>query len=201
MPEHLQDLKRHLNIKIKEKLGGILSYRKKKSLLITIIMTFIIASLACGCGHKEDPELEEYKAAMTEFYDKLGEYDNAINSINPEAEDAKVQLLGILDQMNETYQTMAAATVPEAFSGIADLSVEAAEYMQKADEFYHMAYDNDFDGDSEMLAAQYYQRANNRAMVVLQVLHGEVPEGEGISVETQSTYEISIIEDSSTDGE
>ncbi len=175
---------------------------KNKSLKTCIIIAaFGICTLMGGCGKEQDPELEAYKQTMTEFYDKLTEYDGSMNSIDPAAEDAKVQLLGILDQMNETYRVMAAAPVPDQFSGIADISVEAAEYMQKADEFYHMAYDNEFDSDSEMLAAQYYQRANNRALVMLQVLHGEVPEGEGVSVETQSTYEFSTIDDSSTDEE
>ena len=87
--------------------------------------------------------------------------------------------------MNVTYKTMAETPVPEEFSGIADISVEAADYMQKANEFYHMAYDNDFDSDSEMLASQYYERANNRAMVILQVLHGEVPSVEGVSVDEE----------------
>ena len=171
--------------------------RKLYVLSIAIAVAFM---LLAGCGKKEDPELEAYRENMTSFYDRLSYYDNQINALDPDDEAAKLQLLDLLDQMNESYKTMAEATVPDQFSGIADISVEAAEYMQKADEFYHMAYDNEFDSDSEMLAAQYYERANNRAQVILQVLHGEVPEGEGISVETQSTYEFSTI-DSSTDGE
>ncbi len=151
-------------------------------------------SMLSGCGKKAtDPALEEYKASMTQFYDQLTFYDNSINAIDPESDGAKTELLGYLDQMNETYKTMAAATIPDEFSGISDIALEAADYMDKANEFYHQAYDNEFDNDSEALAAQYYQRANNRALVILQVLHGEVPEGEGISVETQSTYEISTI--------
>ncbi len=153
-----------------------------------------------GCGKQTDPALDAYKESMTAFYSDLSDYDSQINSIDPESDSAKYDLLDILDKMNETYRTMAAIEVPEEFSGIADISVEAADYMEKANEFYHMAYDNEFDEDSEMLASQYYQRANDRALIILQVLHGEVPEGEGISVETQSTYEISTI-DSSTDGE
>ncbi len=152
-----------------------------------------------GCGKKADPELDEYKKSMTEFYDSLTYYDKAINSIDPESENAKSELLGYMDEMNEAYGTMAGVKIPEAFSGISDIAVEAADYMQKADEFYHLAYDSEFDENSEMLASQYYQRANDRVLIMLQVLHGEVPEGEGISVETQSTYEISTIDDSSTD--
>ena len=171
---------------------------KKLNVCGTIIV--LVGLLVTGCGKKEDPELEAYRESMTTFYNDLNRYDNEINALDPDDEAAKIQLLDLLDQMNLTYKTMAETPVPDEFSGIADISVEAADYMQKADEFYHMAYDNEFDSDSEMLAQQYYERANSRASVILQVLHGEVPEGEGISVETQSTYEFSTI-DSSTDGE
>ena len=171
---------------------------KRLNVCGTIIV--LVGLLVTGCGKKEDPNLEAYRESMTTFYNDLNRYDNEINALDPDDEAAKIQLLDLLDQMNLTYKTMAETPVPDEFSGIADISLEAADYMQKADEFYHMAYDNEFDSDSEMLAQQYYERANSRASVILQVLHGEVPEGEGISVETQSTYEFSTI-DSSTDGE
>ena len=164
------------------------------------ISVVLLAALCAGCGKKTDPELEAYKESMTTFYDRLAEYDRSINAIDPDSETAGDELLVVLDEMNDTYKNMAAVEIPDEFSGISDIAVEAADYMEKANEFYHQAYDNDFDGDSEMLAAQYYQRANDRVLIMLQVLHGEVPEGEGITVETESTYEISTI-DEGTDGE
>ncbi len=160
-----------------------------------IITTALLTASIVGCGKKTSPELEAYKESMTLFYDKLTEYDNSINAIDPDSDTAGDELLVVLDQMNETYKTMAGVEIPEEFSGISDIAVEAADYMEKANEFYHQAYDGDFDSDSEMLAAQYYQRANDRVLIMLQVLHGEVPEGEGITVETESTYEISTIDE------
>ncbi|MBQ6415666.1 MAG: hypothetical protein IJJ65_05395 [Butyrivibrio sp.] len=88
---------------------------------------------------------------------------------------------------------MSELTIPEEFSGISDIAVEAADYMEMADQFYHEAYDNEFDGDSESLAGQYYQRANSRVLVMLQVLHGEVPTGEGVTVTTQDSIQFSTI--------
>ena len=87
--------------------------------------------------------------------------------------------------MNESYKAMAQIDVPEQFSGISELPSEASEYMQMANEYYHMAYDGEFDEDNEYLASQYYERANSRVQVILQVLHGEVPSGEGVSVDEE----------------
>ena len=122
---------------------------KRLNVCGTIIV--LVGLLVTGCGKKEDPKLEAYRESMTTFYSDLNRYDNEINALDPDDEAAKIQLLDLLDQMNLTYKTMAETPVPDEFSGIADISVEAADYMQKADEFYHMAYDNEFDSDSEML--------------------------------------------------
>ena len=158
-----------------------------------LIIAFVLAVFMTGCGSRNSEELEAYKVSMNEFYDKLAYYNSSINDIDPNSENAKYELLGYLDEMNEAYQTMAATEIPEEFSGISDIAKEAAEYMQMADEFYHQAYDGDFDEDSESLAAQYYERANARVMVMLQVLHGEVPEGEGVTVTTEDAYQFSTI--------
>ena len=154
-----------------------------KRVIASILAGALSCSILCSCGAKSDPALESYKENMEQFYSGLSYYDGQINSIEPEVEGAKEDLLNILDQMNESYKVMAELEVPEEFSGIEDLPAEASEYMQMADEYYHQAYDGDFDEDSEALASQYYQRANNRAMVILQVLHGEVPSLEGVSVD------------------
>lgn len=166
-----------------------------KALVKAVLLPVLSIAVLCGCGKSSNSaSLDEYKASMEDFYSKLSYYDSSINAIDPDSETAGQELLGYLDEMNSTYSEMAAISVPEEFSGIADIAVEAADYMQKANEFYHQAYDSDFDSDSEALARQYYERANNRAFVMLQVLHGEVPSGEGVSVETQSAYDMSTID-------
>ncbi len=170
-------------------------YIYKRAILIALILLFVPGTT--GCGSQISEELESYKAGMTEFYDKLAYYDSSINAIDASSDSAKTELLGYLDEMNDTYQKMAQMDVPEEFSGISDIALEAADYMQKALDSYHQAYDNDFDENSEMLASQYYERANSRAMVMLQVLHGEVPSGEGVSVTTEDAYQFSTIGTSS----
>ena len=164
-----------------------------KRIAMGICTAILSVSVLAGCGKKTSSELDAYKESMTEFYDKLTYYNGAINGIDPESESAKDQLLLFLDDMNDSYRKMADTEIPEEFSGISDIAVEAADYMQMANECYHMAYDGAFDEDEEMLAAQYYQRANSRAMVMLQVLHGKVPEGEGVTVETQEPGDFDAI--------
>ncbi len=171
------------------------SFINFKNMFAAFLCLFCIA--LTGCGNQTSDELENYKTGMTEFYDKLAYYNNAINAIDANSDTAKTELLGYLDEMNDVYKSMAAMDVPEEFSGISDIAVEAAEYMQKANEYYHMAYDNEFDENSEALASQYYQRANSRALVMLQVLHGEVPSGEGVTVTTEDAYQFSTIATSS----
>ncbi len=174
----------------------------KKRISTIFGCTLLCASLCCvsGCGKQADSGLEEYKASMTEFYDKLSYYDKSINGIDPDSENAKNQLLAYLDEMNESYKTMAELTIPEQFDSISEIAVEAADYMQMADEFYHLAYDGNFDEDNEQLAAQYYQRANSRVQVMLTVLHGEIPTGEGITVTTEEAGQFATISDD-TEGE
>ena len=168
----------------------------KGALLQFVILVIAVCGLT-GCGKGGSKELEEYKASMTEFYDKLASLDTSINNIDPDSENAKVELLGYLDEMNAAYKDMSALTIPDEFSGISDIAVEAADYMQMANETYHLAYDGEFDEESEMLASQYYQRANARVNVILKVLHGENPAGEGVSVTMEEPGQFSTIGDTS----
>lgn len=156
------------------------------------VTVFFIMITVSGCG-KEDAELKSYKESMASFYDKLSYYNSSINAIDPNSDSAKSELLGYLDEMNEEYKKMAELKIPAEFAGISDIAVEAADYMAMADEYYHYAYDNEYDETNEQLASQYYQRANSRALIILQVLHGEDPSGEGVTVTTEEAYQFSTI--------
>jgi hypothetical protein len=172
--------------------------KKRKFEIAKIVFSisfFMVFTALTGCGKEEDSALSAYKVSMSEFYDKLAEYDNSINSINPDSDSAKEELLGYLDQMNDTYKAMGDLKVPNEFSGIADLATEAKDYMQKANDCYHKAYDGEFDEESLSLASQYYERANKRAFIMLQVLHGENPSDDSVSVTTEDAYQFATIDD------
>ncbi|WP_026516061.1 hypothetical protein [Butyrivibrio sp. MC2021] len=167
------------------------SIKRYSALMISVLLMCMLF----GCGKKNSQELSDYKENMTTFYNKLSYYDTEINTIDPEGEDATAQLLLLMDQMNEAYKLMADYQVPEEFDSIADISKEAADYMQSANEYYHLAYDGEFDENNEDLARQYYERANSRVQVMLQVLHGEIPEGDNVIVTTQEAGQFSTIGD------
>lgn len=161
--------------------------------LQVLLITVLFATMITGCGKKNSAALNKYKEDMTAFYDKLSYYDKEINSINPDADDAPTQLLTYMDQMNEAYKNMASYDIPEEFESISDISREAAEYMQTANEYYHRVYEGEFDEEQEELARENYVRANNRVMVMLQVLHGEIPEGDNVIVTTEDPGQFATI--------
>ena len=155
MQERLQDLRLHQNMLIDME---IVLEKKRKFKIVDVVFCmsfFMVLTIMTGCGKKGDSALSAYKASMSEFYDKLAQYDSSINSINPDSDSAKEELLGYLDEMNEAYKAMGDLEVPNEFSGIAEIASEAKDYMQMANECYHKAYDNEFDEESLSLASQY----------------------------------------------
>ena len=52
---------------------------------------------------------------------------------------------------------------------------------------YHSAYETDvFDEPTAQAAREYYDRANIRIQYIISILHGEIPEGEGITYTEES---------------
>ena len=59
---------------------------------------------------------------------------------------------------------------------------EADENMKQAVALYHSAYEAEvFDEPMAQAAREYYDRANIRIQYIISILHGEIPEGEGIT--------------------
>ena len=54
--------------------------------------------------------------------------------------------------------------------------------MRQAVALYHDAYEAEvFDEVTAQVARQYYDRANLRIQYIIMILHGEIPEGDGIT--------------------
>ncbi|MCR4764131.1 MAG: hypothetical protein K5696_11440 [Lachnospiraceae bacterium] len=138
----------------------------------TILLLLLLLMLA-GCGSAKPSELEVYREQMEHFYEEVATADRTIDAIDPDSEFAATQLLRALDRLDEACSEMADYNVPSAFSAMGDLPQETANYMSKAVDAYHDAYDGEFDDASESRAGQYYERANSCIRRMLSILHGD----------------------------
>ncbi len=140
---------------------------------------FCIVMLA-GCG--KDQALEQYQTDMTTFFEQISMYNDGMNSIDASAEDATDRILDYLDKVEEEIAWMAQLEVPSQFSAVESLADEADENMKQAVALYHQAYEGDtFDEAVAQAAKEYYDRANIRIQYIITILHGEIPEGEGVT--------------------
>lgn len=133
-----------------------------------------------GCG--EDEELSQYEQDMKTFFEHIVEFNDNMNSIDVSQPDYLTQMLAYLDALDTEVAWMAGLEVPEEFSAVDSLADEASENMTQAVSFYHMAYENgEYNPNVEQAAREYYDRANTRIRYIVTILHGEIPEGEGVT--------------------
>ena len=147
----------------------------------SICLALFLFLLLTGCG-KKDEALEEYQTNMEAFFEHIVEFNDNMNAIDVSQGDYVSQMLGFLDALEAEVAWMAQLEVPEEFSAVENLADEASENMTQAVSFYHMAYENgEYDENVEVAAKEYYDRANLRIQYIITLLHGEVPEGEGLT--------------------
>ena len=145
-----------------------------------ILTTLLFAFLLTACGENE--ELTAYQEDMNTFFERASEYNDKMNAIDRESDTAVIELLGYLDAFAEDIQWMAELEVPEQFSAVESLADEADENMKQAGALFHTAYDGEtYDEGSEQAALEYYNRTNIRIQYIITILHGEIPEGEGVT--------------------
>lgn len=139
----------------------------------------LLAFLLTACGENET--LTAYQEDMNTFFERAAEYNDNMNSIDRTSDTAVVELLGYLDAFAEDIEWMAGLEVPEQFSAAESLADEADENMKEAMTLFHAAYDGDYDEASAQAALEYYDRVNIRIQYIIVILHGEIPEGEGVT--------------------
>lgn len=158
-------------------------FLKKK--LLTLLLAFCFVVSVAGCG--KNIELDEYQKDMDKFFSEIEVIHVKMNSINPESETALDELFKCLDELDKQFKSMAALTVPKEFSNIENLADEASENMSLAVENYHNAYSDDsYNEYTAATADEYYKRANKRLQYMIDILHGEVPEGDDVII-TETT--------------
>ncbi len=149
--------------------------KKYKIAVVCLFLVFLLT--ACG----QDEELTAYQEDMNTFFERAAEYDEKMNAIDRTSDTAVIELLGYLDAFAEDIEWMAGLEVPEQFSAVESLADEADENMKEAVALYHAAYGGDtYDEGSAQAAREYYDRTNIRLQYIITILHGEIPEGEGV---------------------
>lgn len=147
----------------------------------SICLVLFLLLLLTGCG-KKDEALEEYQTNMETFFEHIVEFNDNMNAIDVSQGDYVSQMLDYLDALDAEVAWMAQLEVPDEFLVVESLADEASENMTQAVLFYHMAYDNgEYDENIEAAAKEYYDRANLRIQYIITLLHGEVPQGEGLT--------------------
>ena len=157
-------------------------------------LVILCAGLLCGlwlAGCGKDEQLTAYLEDMNTFFDHIIEIHDGMNAIavDTSADDAtkRERLLSYLDQLQAEITWMAELETPDQFSAVDSLADEADENMQQAVALYHNAYEAEvFDDVTAQVARQYYDRANLRIQYIIMILHGEIPEGEGITYTEES---------------
>lgn len=153
---------------------------------IAIYAVVLCGILLAACG--QDEELAVYQENMNTFFEHIAAYNENMNSIDASSEDATGQLLSYLDQLQAEFTWMAELAVPDEFSAVDSLADEADENMRQAVALYHSAYEAEvFDEPMAQAAREYYDRANIRIQYIVSILHGEIPEGEGITYTEESS--------------
>lgn len=143
-----------------------------------VCLLLILLLTACG----EDETLSAYLEDMNTFFAKAAEYNENMNAIDRESDTAMQELLGYLDALEEDIAWMAELEVPEQFSAAESLADEAAENMEQAVTLFHKACEGEtFDDATAQAAIEYYNRTNIRIQYIITILHGEIPEGEGVT--------------------
>lgn len=155
----------------------VLKYVNK---LVVLCVSLLCGLWMTGCG--EDEKLTAYQEDMNTFFEHVADIHDGMNSIDATADDAVNQLLSYLDQLEDEIAWMAELETPDQFSAVDSLADEADENMKQAVALYHNAYEaEEFDETTAQAARQYYDRANLRIQYIIMILHGEIPEGEGIT--------------------
>lgn len=157
----------------------------RKCLIIGFCLFFTLLFTACG----QDEELTAYQEDMNTFFERANEYNDKMNAIDSASDTAVIELLGYLDAFAEDIEWMAGLEVPNQFSAVESLADEADENMKEAVALFHAAYEGDtFDEPSEQAAREYYDRTNIRLQYIITILHGEIPEGEGVTYTEENSF-------------
>mgnify|MGYP001081347090 CR=1 FL=1 len=153
-----------------------------KNKFLLLLSSLVLCIFLAGCG--EDPQITQFKNDIDSFCNEIAVIDTNINSIDAQSENAKYELLGYLDQLNQSFQSLAEISVPDEYAYIKGLAEEASSYMTTAVESYHEAFgENSYNEYTAEYARENYERAYKRITVIIKLLHGEDISDLGATIE------------------
>lgn len=144
---------------------------KKFRVLISGLLT---SALLLGCSSLQGPDVSAYKDNMSQFFDNVAALDEAINNLDTSQDDYVATLMTYLDQLDQTFTQMGALEVPNGFTGVKELSEDAASNMTEAVANYHTAFEGgEYRDDIAQRAYLAYAKASSELQYIIRILHGE----------------------------
>ena len=159
-------------------------HMKKNTFILMFIFT--ISMILCGCG--KDKDLEQFHTSMDVFLAEVQSISTELENIDTKSETAIQDTLSCLDAYKTSIGNLKGITIPEEFSNIENLIIEAAEYMEKSNTLFHEVYETEpdmevedpleikFDEEKYQTALEYYNRSMKRINYISLILQGEIDE-------------------------
>lgn len=162
--------------------------------LCTALLLLTGSLFLTSCGKSQEAEqLKTYRTEMDTIFQNISDINDTMNNIDTETETATDDLLSCFDSLEAELSAMSQLTAPDQFSSIDELASEALENMTTANELYHEAFSNgSYNEYTAEAASEYYARVNKRLQYIIQILHGETPEGDGVTVTMESGTRTSL---------
>ena len=136
-------------------------------------LLLLLSCLLAGCQSEKAKELEEYRDAMTAFYDgmtSLGEQFGEISADSPEAAGAAADVIG---QMAEQCEEASALAAPEDYEDVPGSLSLAAQELRSASDRYREAFAAEYLDEAVLTEAQeHYRNADTALRSALSLLRG-----------------------------
>jgi len=150
-----------------------------KKIILLLLTLFSLCLTGCG----KDKQLEQYKEDITNFNINISDIATRMDDIDPNSEDAIVDMLNCLSEMQYQFSLLAEMEVPSAFASIDTLADEAADYMTEATSLYGEVFSStEYPEEKATAALENYNRAMTRLSYISSLLQGELPEGDNIII-------------------
>lgn len=152
----------------------------KKQFISVLLSGIAILSLT-SCGM--DKELKTYKKEVEKFYTTVTEVGSSIDGIDAADKNASKDLLKELDKLEGSFEKFSKLSVPEEFASCESLADDAYDYMSRANELYHEAFEDEYDSLSANQARIQYNNSIKCINYIGILLQGEEPKDAIVSEE------------------